>query len=103
MAEDDRLTVFEAIKQLLQPRHPLRQTLDGKGDILDDDGGACGAHRPHRREEPLANGPKARAVAGKGHRGDLSEPGGHGRHLLAAIHQLLFRFPMHLDQQGAGG
>ena len=103
VAEDDGFTVFEAIEQGLQPRHPFGQTLDGKGDILDDDGGAGGAHRPHRREEPLANGPEPGAVAGKRHRGDLGELGGHGRHLLAAIHQRLFRFPMHLDKQGAGG
>ncbi len=103
MAKDDGLTVLEAIEQGLQPRYPLRQTLDGKGDILDDDGGAGGAHRTHRREEPLANGPEPGAVAGKGHKGDLNEPGGHGCHLLAAIHQLFLRFPMHLDKQGAGG
>ncbi len=103
VAKDDGFPVFEAIEQLLQPRHPFGQTLDGKGDILDDDGGAGGAHRPHRREEPLANGPEPGAIAGKGHRGDLNELGRHGRHQLAAIHQLLFRFPMHLDKQGAGG
>ncbi len=102
VAKDDGFTVFEAIEQLLQPRHPFGQTLDGKGDILNDDGGAGGAHRPHRREEPLANGPEPSTVAGKGHRGDLGELGRHGHHLLAAIHQLLFRFPMHFDQQGAG-
>ncbi len=87
----------------MQPRHPLRQTLDGKGDILDDDGGAGGAHRPHRREKPLANGPEVGSIGSKRHRGDLNELGGHDRHLLAAIDQLLFRFPMHLDKQGAGG
>ncbi len=103
VAEDDGFTVFEAIKQLLQPSYPFGQTLDGKGDIFDDDGGAGGAHRPHRREEPLANGPEPGALAGKRHRGDLSELGRHGHHLLAAIGQLLFRFPMHFDQQGAGG
>ncbi len=102
VAKDDGFTVFEAIEQGLQPRHPFGQTLDGKGDILDDDGGAGGAYRPHRREEPLANGPEAGAVDSKRHRGDLGELGGHGRHLLAAIHQLFLRFPMHLDKQGAG-
>ncbi|MNC10901.1 hypothetical protein D3C75_585820 [compost metagenome] len=102
VAEDNRLTVFEAIEQLLQPRHPLRQTLDGKGDILDDDGSACGAHRPHRREEPLANGPEAGALLGKGYRGHLGELGGHVHHLLAASDQLFFTLSMHLDQQGAG-
>lgn len=78
MAEDDGFTVFEAIEQGLQPCHPFSQTLDGKGDILDDDGGASGAHRPHRREEPLANGPEPGAIGSKRHRGDLGELGGHG-------------------------
>ena len=58
VAVDDGFGVAKALEQALQFQCGLGQALDGKGHVLDDDGGAGGAHGADGRKDALAHVPQ---------------------------------------------
>ena len=62
VAEDDRLVVAVFAEQFLQIKGGVGQMFDGKGNILDDDGGAGLANGADRRKQALADLPQAGCI-----------------------------------------